>query len=298
MRRRSTTSRRASSARRSTFPPTAGRSTTASASSSRSARARRPSTRTRGRSASRTPPRSGRARARPRCGQGVPAAPGPLTRLRVPRAPGRSGARPVARGQAHRGARVLRRESAATIRRSGSAPPRSSATPASTTRASPAWSSSSTRRSRAHAARRPSSRIRSGARSTSSTPKPGSDGRNVYLTLDHTIQGQVERVLDETRDTVGRQVRERDRHGPAHGGMLAIANDPGYDANRFPGCRRNQRNRAVTDTYEPGSTFKIVTISGALETASCRRRRSSRSRTRCRLPTASSTTPSSAARRR
>jgi cell division protein FtsI (penicillin-binding protein 3) len=54
---------------------------------------------------------------------------------------------------------------------------------------------------------------------------------------------------------------------PRTGGILAIANDPGYDANKFPDVSQDrQRNRAVTDTYEPGSTFKIVTISGALET--------------------------------
>ncbi|HEV8602086.1 MAG TPA: penicillin-binding protein 2, partial [Gaiellaceae bacterium] len=46
---------------------------------------------------------------------------------------------------------------------------------------------------------------------------------------------------------------------------LAVA--PGYDANRFPKVSdERKRNRAVTDTYEPGSTFKIVTIAGALET--------------------------------
>jgi cell division protein FtsI/penicillin-binding protein 2 len=49
--------------------------------------------------------------------------------------------------------------------------------------------------------------------------------------------------------------------------VLALAVEPGYDANRFPKVSDDRkRNRAVTDTYEPGSTFKIVTISGALET--------------------------------
>jgi cell division protein FtsI/penicillin-binding protein 2 len=50
------------------------------------------------------------------------------------------------------------------------------------------------------------------------------------------------------------------------GGILAMANAPSYDANRFPGIPADRRrNRAVTDVYEPGSTFKIVTISAALE---------------------------------
>src|SRR4029077_12255086 len=40
---------------------------------------------------------------------------------------------------------------------------------------------------------------------------------------------------------------------------------PGYDANRSDVVPFGlQRNRAVTDTYEPGSTFKLVTVTGAL----------------------------------
>jgi cell division protein FtsI/penicillin-binding protein 2 len=44
---------------------------------------------------------------------------------------------------------------------------------------------------------------------------------------------------------------------------MAVA--PGFDANDYPKVWRElQRNRAVTDTYEPGSTFKLVTVAGAL----------------------------------
>ena len=97
--------------------------------------------------------------------------------------------------------------------------------------------------------------------------KPGTDGKNVYLTLDHSIQGQVERVIAETRERWAAKSASAVVMDPRTGGILAIANDPGYDANKFPDVSQDrQRNRAVTDTYEPGSTFKIVTISGALQT--------------------------------
>jgi cell division protein FtsI (penicillin-binding protein 3) len=97
--------------------------------------------------------------------------------------------------------------------------------------------------------------------------KSASDGRDVYLTIDRTIQGEVEGVL---RDTVARWSAKSASAvvlDPRTGGVLALAVAPGYNANEFPTVSDvRKRNRAVTDTYEPGSTFKIVTISGALET--------------------------------
>jgi cell division protein FtsI/penicillin-binding protein 2 len=96
---------------------------------------------------------------------------------------------------------------------------------------------------------------------------PAVDGKNVYLTIDHSLQGQVERVLQDTRQRWNAKSASAIVMDPRTGGILALADDPGYDANRFPNVSADrERTRAVTDTYEPGSTFKIVTISGALET--------------------------------
>ena len=54
---------------------------------------------------------------------------------------------------------------------------------------------------------------------------------------------------------------------PRTGAVLAMAQAPGYDANKANRVSfALQRNRAVTDTFEPGSTFKLVTIAGALST--------------------------------
>jgi cell division protein FtsI (penicillin-binding protein 3) len=97
--------------------------------------------------------------------------------------------------------------------------------------------------------------------------KAVTEGRDVYLTVDRTIQGQVERVLADTVERWSAKSASAVVLDPRTGGVLALAVAPGYNANAYPEVPDDRkRNRAVTDTYEPGSTFKIVTISGALET--------------------------------
>jgi cell division protein FtsI/penicillin-binding protein 2 len=97
----------------------------------------------------------------------------------------------------------------------------------------------------------------------SSTPEE--PGRDVFLTLDHTLQARVESVLRYTvakwHATDGTAIVL----DPSTGGVLAMATAPGFDANNFAAVPSSvQRNRAVTDTYEPGSTFKVVTYAAAL----------------------------------
>jgi cell division protein FtsI (penicillin-binding protein 3) len=90
-------------------------------------------------------------------------------------------------------------------------------------------------------------------------------GRDLYLTLDHTIQANAEEVLRETVSKWHAKSASAVVLDPRTGAILAMAVQPGYDANRYPTAPRDlQRNRAVTDTYEPGSTFKLVTVAGAL----------------------------------
>ena len=90
-------------------------------------------------------------------------------------------------------------------------------------------------------------------------------GEDVVLTIDHRIQASAERVL---RDTVEKW---RAKGGTAivldrgTGAVLAMAVAPTFDANRFSTASPDRRrNRAVTDVYEPGSTFKVVTVAAAL----------------------------------
>ena len=90
-------------------------------------------------------------------------------------------------------------------------------------------------------------------------------GRDLYLTLDHSIQANAEEVLRETVRKWNAKSASAVVLDPRTGAILAMAVQPGYDANRYPSAPRDlQRNRAVTDTYEPGSTFKLVTVAGAL----------------------------------
>jgi cell division protein FtsI/penicillin-binding protein 2 len=90
-------------------------------------------------------------------------------------------------------------------------------------------------------------------------------GRDLYLTLDHSIQANAEEVLRATVRKWNAKSATAVVLDPRTGAILALAVQPGYDANRYPSAARDlQRNRAVTDTYEPGSTFKLITVAGAL----------------------------------
>ena len=94
---------------------------------------------------------------------------------------------------------------------------------------------------------------------------PVREGKSVALTIDHTIQAQAETVLRKTMSHWGAKDATAIVLDPRNGDILAMAVEPGYDANKFGSTPpAKQRNRAVTDYYEPGSTFKVVTVAGAL----------------------------------
>jgi cell division protein FtsI (penicillin-binding protein 3) len=95
---------------------------------------------------------------------------------------------------------------------------------------------------------------------------PARQGKDVFLTIDHTIQANAEQVL---RATVAKW-HAKDATAividPHTGGVLAMATEPGYNANAYPQAftKGLTTNRAISDVYEPGSVFKVVTIGGAL----------------------------------
>ncbi len=93
-------------------------------------------------------------------------------------------------------------------------------------------------------------------------------GRSVRLTVDTVIQDRTERILSETREQFGAKAATAIVMRPADGAILAMATVPGFDPGHRDQLRDEpdlERNRPVTDTFEPGSTFKVVTIAGALE---------------------------------
>ena len=95
--------------------------------------------------------------------------------------------------------------------------------------------------------------------------KPERPGADVFLTLDHRMQANAEAVLKETIKSTRARGGTAIVLDPRTGAILAMANAPTFDPNRFSVSKLDaRRNRAITDTYEPGSTFKLVTVAAAL----------------------------------
>jgi cell division protein FtsI (penicillin-binding protein 3) len=91
-------------------------------------------------------------------------------------------------------------------------------------------------------------------------------GRSVRLTIDREIQANAEEILQDTVRQWGARAATAIVMDPHTGEIYAMATAPRFNANRFPTTRADRRrNRAVTDTYEPGSTFKLVTVAAGLQ---------------------------------
>jgi cell division protein FtsI (penicillin-binding protein 3) len=99
-----------------------------------------------------------------------------------------------------------------------------------------------------------------------SVEKEPESGNSLVLTIDQNIQyiaeRELERGMEETHAIAGTAIVENPRTGE----ILALTNRPTFN----PNIRKEIKNealkdRAVSDIYEPGSTFKMVTISGGLE---------------------------------
>jgi cell division protein FtsI/penicillin-binding protein 2 len=91
-------------------------------------------------------------------------------------------------------------------------------------------------------------------------------GNNIVLTIDEVLQRLAEKELDRAMKQWRAAAASAIMMDPYTGEILAIANRPAYDANRGGSARGfEKRNRAITDCYEPGSTFKLIIGVGSLE---------------------------------
>lgn len=91
------------------------------------------------------------------------------------------------------------------------------------------------------------------------------DGMNVELCIDRVIQDIVEDELGKIVEEFSPVSASIIVGNPISGDVLALGNAPDFDPNLFYESDMNsQRNRALSDLYEPGSTFKIVPVGAAL----------------------------------
>ena len=96
-----------------------------------------------------------------------------------------------------------------------------------------------------------------------STPR---EGQSVVLTIDAEFQSILEEELIRSVEQAGAESAMGIITEPETGAVLAMANVPRYDPNHAGGVGATmRRNRVVTDSFEPGSTFKIIATAAVLE---------------------------------
>lgn len=91
-------------------------------------------------------------------------------------------------------------------------------------------------------------------------------GNHIVLTIDLVRQAVMEEELARGVDDAGADWGVAIAMDPRNGAILGLANVPTYDPDRAAAfSESNRRNRAVTDKFEPGSTFKLVTAAAAVD---------------------------------
>lgn len=99
---------------------------------------------------------------------------------------------------------------------------------------------------------------------------PASDGLNVMLTIDFEIQLILEDVLSRAIEEHGAKTAEVIVVDPNTGEILGMCMKPSFNLNEIPRDNKDllnalSRNVLITDVYEPGSTFKIITVAANIE---------------------------------
>ena len=100
---------------------------------------------------------------------------------------------------------------------------------------------------------------------------PSIPGLNINLTIDANIQLKVEQTLEKLMIEQKAKNATAIVMDPKTGKILAMSTKPSFDLNNVPrddveSMLEQMKNQAIVDVYEPGSTFKILTMATALET--------------------------------
>jgi cell division protein FtsI/penicillin-binding protein 2 len=96
--------------------------------------------------------------------------------------------------------------------------------------------------------------------------QPSRDGLSIVLTIDEVVQYITEEALNKAFEQYHPASAVAIVVNPKTGEILSMAVRPSFNINDFQNSTEaDRRNRAITDSYEPGSTFKIFTIATALE---------------------------------
>ena len=103
-------------------------------------------------------------------------------------------------------------------------------------------------------------------RPVAQTERPSTDGAAVTLTIDEAVQHIAERELERSMAETQAQSGTVVVVEPFTGEVLAMAGRPAFNPNRYNAYPSSRwRNRAVSDAFEPGSIFKIVTAAAGIQ---------------------------------
>lgn len=100
---------------------------------------------------------------------------------------------------------------------------------------------------------------------------PAEPGQNIFLTIDKTYQEILETELQQSLSQYQAASAVGIIMDPNTGEILALCSLDNFDPNKYWDYSDEQRrNKAITDTYEPGSTFKAFSLAALLEEKACR----------------------------
>ncbi|MHC1739049.1 MAG: penicillin-binding protein [Ignavibacteriaceae bacterium] len=101
--------------------------------------------------------------------------------------------------------------------------------------------------------------------------KPSQSGKNLQLTIDKGIQSILEEELRKGKENFGASNFVGIVMDPGTGEILAMSSMDDFNPNKYSAFSDTiRRNKAVTDAFEPGSTFKAVTLASFLDKGICK----------------------------